>query len=207
MDPNAILDEPGASDLPALAPAATTTVTVSALPVLTQSSSALPVSSKSARPLASKSATALPSIQLKKLSADTSSITMSSDSLQQQESSMSIPGIDTEEVDYGEFLKLQLGSVGSLEAAGTTSSSGASLATARSRPETRATASTATGSQNLPLLNPNLFGSGLPAGYSAPGSGKSGSQSMTSIHTVASTASEIQQAGSEGEREGYSERQ
>jgi len=103
VDPSAILEEPGASDLPALAPAATTTVTVSALPVLTQSSSALPVSSKSvsARPLGSKSATALPSIQLKKLSADTSSITLSSDSVQQQESSMSIPGIDTEEVDYG----------------------------------------------------------------------------------------------------------
>ncbi len=121
VDANALLDEPNALNLPAPAPAATTTPTVPVLPLLTQSASALQLSSKSksALPLGSKSATSLPSIQLKKLSADASSITLSSDSVQQQESSMSIPGMEPEMVDYNMFLQENLGSASSLEAART----------------------------------------------------------------------------------------
>ena len=82
-----------------------------------------------------------------------------------------------------------------------TSSSDASLATARTRPETRASASTAAGSQILPLPSSGLFVIETGAESATPAVGISGSQSMTSIHSVASTASEIRQAGSEGERE------
>ncbi len=101
VDANAMLDEPSMLNQPTSTVGATAASTVSSLPLLTQSASALGVSLKSvsALPLASKSATALSSIQLKKLSVDTSSITLSSDSVQQQESRMSIPGIEPDEVD------------------------------------------------------------------------------------------------------------